>query len=113
MYAEDFFSTAGEIEQIINLWSEYPFAPTPQGLYHHSQAILNSDTSARLGEIQCPTLVLAGRQDILAPIKHSEQLARGIANAELVVLDRGGHGLVIESPEAVVSILLKFLAQNA
>lgn len=44
--------------------------------------------------IHCPTLVLAGKQDILTPVKFHEQLAQGIPHAELVVLERGGHVMV-------------------
>ncbi|MBC6436015.1 alpha/beta hydrolase, partial [Nostoc sp. HG1] len=34
---------------------------------------------------------------------------QGIPNAELLVLERGGHGFLIESPDAVVSAMLNFL----
>jgi len=38
-------------------------------------------------------------------VKFSEQLAQGIPNAELVILDRGGHAFVVESAETVVEML--------
>jgi pimeloyl-ACP methyl ester carboxylesterase len=45
---------------------------------------------AQLGKIRCPTLVMVGALDteFLEP---SEQLARGIPDAELAVLPEAGH----------------------
>lgn len=111
MFTEEFYSTSGAIEQIINFIEEYPFLPTPHG-YHQSRAILKSDTSERLTNICCPTLVVVGKEDILTPVEFSEQLAGGIPNAELVILEHGGHGFLVESPDAVAKVMLNFLANQ-
>lgn len=50
----------------------------------------------RLGEVRAPTLVLAGRHDPEAPLPCSEELARGIPDARLVVFERSGHSPFIE-----------------
>jgi len=52
------------------------------------------DTTRRLDRIQAPTLVLHGGRD------EAEWLARRISGAELRVVERAGHLLVIESPTA-------------
>jgi 3-oxoadipate enol-lactonase len=109
IFSDAFYSTPGMIEMILMLSINNPFSPTPQKIYHQSRAILGSDTKDRLNNIHCPTLVIVGKQDILTPVKFSEQLAQGILHAELVVLDGGSHGFLIESPEAVASAMLKFL----
>ena len=62
--------------------------------------------------IRCPTLVLAGEEDILLPVPCAEELARGIAGAELVVLENTGHGMLIETPDAVAAAMLNFLARH-
>ncbi len=111
IFTDAFYSIPGMIEMIVNLAVNYPFPPTPHGIFHQSRAILGCDTSQRLKDIHCPTLVLVSKQDILTPVKFSEQLTQGIPNAELVVLERGGHGFLIESPEAVASAMLKFLSR--
>jgi pimeloyl-ACP methyl ester carboxylesterase len=54
-------------------------------------------------------LVLVGKKDILTPVKFSQQLVQAIPHAELMVLDHGGHGFLIESPDAVAGAMLKFL----
>jgi len=109
IFTDAFYSIPGMVEMILNMRINNPFPPTPEKIYHQSRAILGSDTKDRLNNIHCPTLVIVGKQDILTPVKFSEQLAQGIPNAELVVLDSGGHGFLIESPEAVTAAMLKFL----
>ncbi|MBR8839428.1 MAG: alpha/beta hydrolase [Stigonema ocellatum SAG 48.90 = DSM 106950] len=113
MFTSEFYSSTGAIEQIINFIEEYPYLPTPHGLYHQSRAILKSDTSKNLINICCPTLVVVGKEDILTPVELSQQLAGGIPNAELVILERGGHGFLVESPDAVVEVMLNFLAKHS
>lgn len=47
----------------------------------------------RAGEISCPLLVVAGRQDRLVPWQHAQRLADEAAGpVELLLLDRGNHG---------------------
>ncbi|MBE9190930.1 alpha/beta fold hydrolase [Gloeocapsopsis crepidinum LEGE 06123] len=110
--SEDFYSTPGAIEEALQFQIEYLFPPTPQGLYHQSRAIVNSDTLDRLPQISCPTLVVVSQQDILIPIKFSQELVQGIPNAELVILERGGHDFLIDAPDAVSTAMLNFLAKH-
>ncbi|MBD0389562.1 MAG: alpha/beta hydrolase [Nostoc sp. C3-bin3] len=109
IFTDTFYSIPGMIEGLIEFAIRYPFPPAAHSLHHHSRAMLDFDTTDRLQKIHCPTLVLVGKQDILTPLKFSQELVQGIANSELVVLDGGGHGFLIESPDAVVSAMLNFL----
>lgn len=110
-FTAEFYANPELVEQIIQFAVEYPFPPTAHGLYHQSRAILSSDTSERLATIDCPTLVLAGDQDILTPIKFAEQLVQSLPQAELVILESSGHGCLVESPEAVAQAMLNFLSK--
>ncbi|MDJ0799178.1 MAG: alpha/beta hydrolase [Calothrix sp. MO_167.B12] len=109
IFTHNFLSTPQAIAQFVKMAINYPFRPTPQGLYHQSRAILNSDTSARISEISCPTLVMVGKQDILTPVAFSQQLAQLIPHAELVLMENCGHGLLIESTHTVAEKILSFL----
>jgi 3-oxoadipate enol-lactonase len=75
------------------------------------EAILAADGSLidRLGEIDVPTLVVAGNQDILTPRGDSEELAERIPTAELVVISGAAHGLMIEHATTYNRVLLDFL----
>ena len=112
VFTDAFYSTPGAMEQLLSLIENQPFPPTPHGLYHQSRAILSSDTSDRLADIHCPTLVVVGKEDLVTPIKFSQQLAQGIPKAELAILEHGGHAFVVESADAVVKVMLDFLAKQ-
>ena len=62
------------------------------------QAIAAHDTSARLGEIDAPTLVVHGREDRMLPVTNAEPIARAIPGARLEILDGVGHLFWIEEP---------------
>jgi len=81
----------------------------PDMLRAQYEAILAHDTSTRLGEIRVPTLVVVGREDILAPPVLSEELARGIPGARLEVVEGAGHALNIEAAEVFNQTVAKFL----
>ena len=64
----------------------------------------------RLNQIKVPTLVMAGRQDFQFPPEHQAQLAAGIPNSRLVIIDRAGHNVQDEQPAEVQRVLRDFLA---
>ena len=65
----------------------------------------------RLGEIQAPTLVTAGRYDFLFPPEHQEQLAAGIPNARLALIDDAAHSPQDEQQAVTLPIIREFLAE--
>jgi 3-oxoadipate enol-lactonase len=75
------------------------------------RAILATDDvlADRLSELDVPTLILVGNQDILTPRGDSEELAERIPNSELVVISGAAHGLMIEHASTFNRLLLDFL----
>ena len=73
-------------------------------------AVANVDWLERLGDVRCPTLVIAGAQDVGAPVAMSQAMVERIPGAELVVLDDASHLSVIEQPAAFAAHLGRFLA---
>jgi 3-oxoadipate enol-lactonase len=65
----------------------------------------------RLPEIEVPTLVLVGNQDILTPRGDSEDLADRIPTAELVVISGAAHGFMVEHATTFNRVLLEFLGR--
>lgn len=59
-------------------------------------------------KVACPTLLLAGRQDIMTPIKVARDLVAAIPAAEMKVLDCG-HLLMSEMPNEVLDELTAFI----
>ncbi|WP_051935647.1 alpha/beta hydrolase [Deinococcus sp. YIM 77859] len=77
------------------------------------RAIRAHDTSAELGQITVPTLVLHGERDDLIPLPNAERLARGIPGAELRVYPATGHLPHLERPERFLHDLRGFLKQQS
>ena len=58
------------------------------------KAAMAFDSRQRLGEIRCPTLVLAGERDTGVPLHHARMLHQGIDGAQLEIVTGGSHGLI-------------------
>jgi pimeloyl-ACP methyl ester carboxylesterase len=71
---------------------------------------MRPDSRPTLASITCPTLVLVGDKDFLAPVEHAEEMAANIAGSELVVVPDCGHLSTLEQPEAVTAAMLKWRA---
>ncbi|HET7870398.1 MAG TPA: alpha/beta hydrolase [Actinomycetota bacterium] len=67
----------------------------------------------RLGEIQVPTLVMAGRDDFVFPPECQEELAAGIPNARLRIIERAGHNPHDERPAEVMQAVSEFVSEPA
>lgn len=63
----------------------------------------------RLGEIEAPTLLIAGREDFLFPPEHQEEVAAGIRDARLRIIERAGHNPHDEQTDEVMYALAEFL----
>jgi len=63
------------------------------------QAIAEHDTSARLGQLGVPTLIVHGTEDQLLPVTNGRLLASLIPGAGLEILDGIGHMFFWEQPE--------------
>jgi pimeloyl-ACP methyl ester carboxylesterase len=97
------------IESMIDFFLKQD-TPVPRELFmRQCQACLGHDTSDRLADIQCPTLILCGRQDQLTPPKLHRALAEAIPNSRLVVLDFGAHLVMAESAIRFNQTVLQFL----
>jgi pimeloyl-ACP methyl ester carboxylesterase len=73
--------------------------------------IQDHDTTARLGEITTPSLVLAGAEDILIPVALSRRLADGVAGSEFATTP-GGHACLWEHPAPFNEAFLAFIKRH-
>lgn len=112
MYTRAFYAKPTAIERVIERILANPYPPSPEVISGQSRAIQTFQSSGGLGNLNCPTGVLVGSEDILTPVAHSEQLMQSIPNAELVVLEETGHGMLIESPKQLADAMLALLARQ-
>jgi proline iminopeptidase len=81
-------------------------------IFGYSQLLKGWTVMDRLGEIQAPTLVLAGRHDFLFPAEHQVALAAGITNARLEMIECAGHNPHMERSAEVIEIIKCFMADS-
>jgi 3-oxoadipate enol-lactonase len=73
--------------------------------------IQQHDTTARLGQLSVPALVLAGEQDILIPASLSRRLADQAPGAEWATT-KGGHACLWEHPAEFNQAFLEFIKRH-
>jgi pimeloyl-ACP methyl ester carboxylesterase len=70
-----------------------------EGFIRQEMAIMNRvDRTDELGKIDCPTLVVSGREDALITVEHQAEMAKRIPDAEFHVIDHCGHLPTMERP---------------
>lgn len=63
------------------------------------------DSRPDLAAIRCPTLVLAGRSDEIAPLERMAEMAHRIPGARLAIIEDCGHMSTMERPQAATALL--------
>jgi pimeloyl-ACP methyl ester carboxylesterase len=64
--------------------------------------------TALLQNIQCPTLIVWGREDAVIPVAHAERFHRDVKNSEVVILDSMGHCPMLEAPQKTSELCVRF-----
>ncbi len=80
----------------------------PRGYAAHCEALASS-VPADHARIQCPTLLITGTEDMVAPPTLVRSLAAKIAGAQLEIIADVGHWPMIEAPEDSTRLLLTHL----
>lgn len=69
------------------------------------QAIAAHDTSARLGDIDAPTLIVHGTEDLMLPVGNAHAIAPRMPGARLEILDGAGHLFFWERPRRSAALV--------
>ena len=89
------------------LGQKYP--PTRESFRLQGVAVSAFDGRKYFGRIKAPTLIINGTRDPFVTVKISNELARGIAGARLILAD-GDHLIARMHPELLVTPMVEFLA---
>ena len=81
----------------------------PKGYIGSCHAIPRINTLERLGEVQCPALVIVGEEDPGTPVAMARAIHAALPSAELVVIRSASHLCNLEQPEEFNRVLLTFL----
>jgi pimeloyl-ACP methyl ester carboxylesterase len=87
---------------------------TPEIFAAQIRALLaRPEAGPLLAEIDCPVLLLCGRQDSWSPLARHEQMARMIRGSQLAVIEESGHMSPMERPREVSAALRAWLEERA
>jgi pimeloyl-ACP methyl ester carboxylesterase len=82
----------------------------PEAFVRQQTAVIGRpDSRPSLAWIRCPTLVLSGDQDNTIPNSLSMEMAGGIPDAKLKILQNCGHLPQVEQPQATADALVEWL----
>lgn len=84
--------------------------------FAHRKALLEAFESANstaldryVDYLTIPTLMIAGKQDTIAPLKDTRDVAGKLSNVRLVELDKVGHIVHYERPKEAAAAIVDFL----
>ncbi len=66
-----------------------------------------------LPQIECPTLLIVGRQDAISTVAEMNAMARAIPHSRIVEIDGAGHVTPLEAPGEVTAAMEEFLSELA
>lgn len=72
-----------------------------------------SETAPWLPAIEQPTLVLTGEEDVSCGPRLNRQIAAALPHAELQILPRLRHSILMEAPDRVAPLVLAFLRRQS
>jgi len=99
------------LQKLIQLNS--PFSIRKPGLDNDLKTVVHLPVYP-LEHITCPTLVVHGRADGNVPFSHAEFVVGTIPNAEMYVVENGGHFLWTGSgADQMQSVIINFLKDNS
>ncbi|ANI89765.1 hypothetical protein A9P82_10980 [Arachidicoccus ginsenosidimutans] len=113
---ENITETIEQVFKATDLSSESKQQVT-EDMQHHSTAsrcswpesALGEDVSECLPNIQIPTLVIAGENDIVdSPDRLRQEVLQKIPNAEMVIIPNVGHLMMLQTPEKVAELISTF-----
>jgi pimeloyl-ACP methyl ester carboxylesterase len=110
IFGPAFFEKKDNVEAAFRGALTYPHQTKAEAIERQARGIFawNGTRVARLGTIKIPTLVVAGKDDIVTPPDFGRALAKLIRRARLSVIP-GGHWLILEQADVFNRALIRFL----
>jgi len=71
--------------------------------------IIRQDRGEEAGKISVPTLIVWGTLDGYLPVSDAYKLNKLIKNSQLEIIKNGRHGLHLQQPDKLFTIIKKFV----
>jgi pimeloyl-ACP methyl ester carboxylesterase len=110
IFGPAFFERKDNVEAAFRSALAYPHQTKAEAIERQARGIFawNGSRVSRLGAIKVPTLIVAGKDDLVTPPDFARALATLIRRSRLTLVP-GGHWLVLEQADAFNRALLRFL----
>jgi len=79
-------------------------------IYRDFYACDHFDVMNTINNVQIPTLIICGKDDLFTPQKYSEYLHKEIKGSRLSLIEGAGHMAMLEKPDEVNKAIEKFIA---
>jgi poly(3-hydroxyoctanoate) depolymerase len=86
--------------------------PTPTGYLHQLYSVWGWSGHLQLPRLRAPTLVLHGEDDPVVPAINARYMAAMIRNAQLHVIEGGGHLILFDEPQVAGDVITGFLSSS-
>jgi pimeloyl-ACP methyl ester carboxylesterase len=96
LFSDAFFERPRNLENVLRYVAATPRPQEPDAYARQVEAALTHDTRARLPALRLPVLVVAGEQDMLAPLRLQRELAAAIPEARMEIIPGAAHSLNLE-----------------
>lgn len=102
--------TVSKRPELVKRIREMMLRTAPEGAIAALEGMaIRSDQSDLLREVTVPTLIIAGRDDPIAPVTDSERMHHAISDSRLVVIDKAAHLSNVERVEEFNQAVTRFL----
>jgi len=110
IFTKRFLSDPAKAEAVMAWALDYPYPQSARAFRRQVDAVLAYDGNADARAIAVPTLVVAGREDVLFRPEECEAYARSIPGAAFTVIEGAAHAVHTEQPGAFVDAIARFAA---
>jgi pimeloyl-ACP methyl ester carboxylesterase len=71
------------------------------------------DLRSQLTRVRAPSLILGGRHDLVTPLSHSDDLAKGLPYSRLFVMQHSGHFPQFEEGYLFTQFVRRFMTDTS
>lgn len=91
--------------EIKDIMADYTSIPALKATIH---SCLRVNFINSLENVNVPTLVIAGREDVFTPLYHANKIRNTIPSSKMEVMDDVGHNLMVENPHDTHDLINNF-----
>ncbi len=108
VFSNEFLSQEGILNVLVDLDMNYPYPQSALGYSQQVEALATFDSRSWVQNINAPTLIIAGEEDILTPATCSQYMHDKIRNSKLII-QPGAHVPMMEIPDIYLYEVINFL----